>query len=96
MMMNPPNKTPWGDVQHKQRLLPGVWFVSTAGHGGIWLSEERRKQIPLNLQNRDNQWYEEDCEFSLVVCALRDEWPTPQDVPMAELSVREWFPEAGV
>lgn len=94
--MSPPNETPWGDAQHKEQLLDGVWFVETAGHGGLWLSGERRKQIPPNLQNHGNQWYEEDCEFNLVVCALKDEWPTPQDVPLAEIAVREWFPEAGI
>ena len=94
--MRPPNKTPWGDAQHTEPLLPGVWFVETAGHGGVWLSEERRKQIPANLQNHDNQWYEEDCEFSLVVCALRDEWPDVAMIPAAEKCVRDWFPEAGL
>ena len=30
-----PEQSPWGEVQHCRELCPGVFQVSTAGHGGI-------------------------------------------------------------
>ena len=37
--------TPWGNADWKNELAPGIIFYSTPSHGGIWLSEGRRKAL---------------------------------------------------
>jgi hypothetical protein len=58
-------------------LADGIWFVSTAGHGGIWLSNERVEKLHEIMGYkyptfcRDYQWYEEDCDWTIPVIAFR-------------------------
>ena len=64
MSRTPPragSPSPWGTVQYVYPYAEGVISVGTAGHGGIWLSDERLAQMPANEQSTDG-WYEEDCE----------------------------------
>jgi hypothetical protein len=56
--------SPWGSIQHVERLAPGVWSASTAGHGGIKLSPARNKAIPAAARTSDG-WYEEDCQWAI-------------------------------
>jgi hypothetical protein len=70
-----PRQTPWGPVQNQKRVADGVWVVDTAGHGGYWLSLERRLQMPEDLRNcktwtGEGNWFEEDCDWSIVACAF--------------------------
>lgn len=62
----PPRHTPWGVVQTSTRLADGIWKVSTASHGGIWLSPARRAQVPAFLVPetflKSATWFEEDCD----------------------------------
>ena len=30
-----PQYSPWGEIQHCEELCPGVYQVSTPGHGGV-------------------------------------------------------------
>ena len=67
--------TPWGPSQDSIETIPGVTWHSTAGHGGYHLSPERQLRLlktfgPVN----DSGWYEEDCEWSMVVLAFADEF----------------------
>ena len=85
-----PNKnsyTPWGKVQDVNVLAPGIVNVSTASHGGIWLSPEKRKAMP----NKRKAWYEEDCEWSLVALAFPEYFELEQ--PVAEQTAKNYFPE---
>lgn len=72
-----PTMSPWGPVQHSKRLADGVWSVSTSGHGGIWLSNERVAELHELMGYsyptfcRDYQWYEEDCDWVMPVIAFR-------------------------
>lgn len=63
-----PTYSPWGTVQHSHRFAEGIWFVSTASHGGYWLSEQRQKEFHEVEAFKDfgPQWLEEDCEACLV------------------------------
>jgi len=63
-----PKSSPWGTVQHSHRFAEGIWFVSTASHGGYWLSEQRQKEFHEVEAFKDfgPQWLEEDCEACLV------------------------------
>lgn len=45
--------------------IAGVVSVSTASHGGVWLSEDRLQQMPADERTADG-WYEEDCEAAFV------------------------------
>lgn len=58
-----PKTSPWGAIQDKRELAPGIWSVSTAGHGGIKLSRERNAAMPVYMRN-EGGWYEEDCEWA--------------------------------
>jgi len=65
--------TPWGLSQDREEVFPGAEFISTAGHGGLYLSCEVNSQIPawlqkltFNQQGRSG-WYEEDCDWCIPV-----------------------------
>jgi len=58
-----PKSSPWGAIQDKRELAPGIWTVSTASHGGIKLSRERNAGMPDYMRN-EGGWYEEDCEWA--------------------------------
>jgi hypothetical protein len=60
-----PKSSPWGSIQDKKELAPGIWQVSTAGHGGIKLSRERNAAVPEYMRV-EGGWYEEDCEWSIA------------------------------
>ena len=61
--------TPWGRIQDHHRIADGVVSVSTAGHGGIWLSDERIKQLPADYEpfTGTPRWNEEDEDGALVL-----------------------------
>ena len=74
--------TPWGNSQNIEKISRGLEFVDTSGHGGIKVSDELNKQIPLWVKEGTYRklglegWYEEDCDwcipvivFSKVFCA---------------------------
>ncbi len=60
-----PEQSPWGKVQTKQELAPGIWSVSTAGHGGIKLSRGRNAAVPKYMR-AEGGWYEEDEQWSIA------------------------------
>lgn len=59
-----PKSSPWGRIQEKRQIIPGMFFVSTAGHGGIKLSPALQRRMP-DYMRCANGWYEEDCEWAL-------------------------------
>lgn len=68
-----PQHSTWGAIQSADQLLPGIWSVTTASHGGFILSENRQTAMPDALRDQSNQ-YEEDCDWALVVLAYEDEF----------------------
>lgn len=60
-----PKNTPWGPAQYTEELAHGIISISTASHGGIWLSEDRRMQIGQYDDNwlHTAEWWEEDCDW---------------------------------
>lgn len=67
-----PVDTPWGPPQEVAIIAPGIMLISTASHGGYWLSSVRNKQVPVRLrrktfmQNGRLGWYEEDEDAAIV------------------------------
>ena len=72
-----PTSSPWGHIQGAKEIFPGVWNVSTPGHGGLILSAERMAAMPAalkcNVYGRGNA-FEEDCEWALVAAAFPEEF----------------------
>lgn len=85
------SRSPWGTVDNVDLVAPGITFASTPGHGGLKLSKERNRAIPAPLRNSDG-WYEEDCDFQIVVMSFPDAFPqlNPEE---AERSVKTWSPD---
>lgn len=93
-----PRDTLWGAPQHAAQLLPGIWEVRTASHGGMVLSEERQAAMPEALR-LDCTSYEEDVDWALVVLGFAAEFaglPTKGFdllVQNARASVKAWHPD---
>lgn len=68
-----PKRTPWGTPQHCQQLAEGIYEVTTASHGGIWVTRARRHAMPHEIRSiptwTGGHWYEEDCDWALVALA---------------------------
>lgn len=74
--MTKPRYTPWGQIQSENECMPGVWSLSTPGHGGLWLTEDRQHQLELLFQFEPFAgvpWYEEDQDWAAVTIAFHQE-----------------------
>lgn len=77
---SPPTQTPWGIWDIAYPVAPGIWGISTASHGGMWLAPERVKQVPSYILdatfNRGQGrlgWFEEDCDVAWVYAVFEKE-----------------------
>jgi hypothetical protein len=89
-------KTPWGKAQSAQEVITGMYFVTTAGHGGMKLSIKLNKLIPDYMRNQGG-WYEEDIDWCIpyVILATHDLLTNPkfgEDVDKAVALLRNWKP----
>ena len=66
------NDSPWGPIDEREEIAPGIVSVITGSHGGLILSPERQDAMPAHLR-LDGAAYEEDGEFNLVTLAFPDE-----------------------
>lgn len=76
-----PTSSPWGTVQGGKELLPGIWTIYTASHGGLWLSDERLDEMPEGMQETPyslGPWFEEDCDWALVAAIYPDAFTDQQ------------------
>jgi len=75
--------TPWGPAQQSERIAPGIVSYSTAGHGGIHLSELRQAELLRQLPGVNTwaggPWYEEDCDWCLPAIVFEAEFRTFYD-----------------
>jgi hypothetical protein len=83
---NVPKSTPCGQADVQNKILDGVWDVSTPGHGGIWLSRERVAALPewvnkATIFTGSRTWYEEDCDWCIPVVAFASEIEQLERVP---------------
>lgn len=96
-----PSYSPWGQVQDFVRLADGIVSVSTAGHGGIWLSPERQKEMHGYNDNflHSAEWWEEDCDwampyafFSREIREQGDAYRFEENLKAAIGTMRHWHP----
>ncbi|MBA3895822.1 MAG: hypothetical protein H0X36_01505 [Sphingomonadaceae bacterium] len=84
-------------MQSAEQILPGVWYVTTASHGGFILSDERQAAMPASLALTD-PLYVEDADYALAVLAFEAEFRVKggADAIMASNAhdtVRNWYPD---
>lgn len=101
-----PKISPWGRVQHQTELIPdSAWSVSTAGHGGIYLTPKLNVLVPdwaktSPFGNPLQGWYEEDVDWCIPLCFLeahfresKSEWVQQATKEGAHMkTLREWHP----
>ena len=81
-----PKLSPWGVVQHGEKLSDGVYAVSTASHGGIKCYPKANVRIPAIFRANDG-WYEEDCDWAIPVIFLGNGPGTLED---AHKTLKNW------
>ncbi len=75
--IHPPQETPWGKLQSFEVLAPGIVSCSTSSHGGYFVDSKVNACIPTLIKaashcgNGFDGWYEEDCDWALVVVCVR-------------------------
>ena len=71
-----PRHTPWGQSQEQKHIAPGLIWVSTASHGGYYVSDTRWREIetmfPTFSSYAGHQWLEEDEDWAVAVLV----WPS--------------------
>jgi len=82
-----PQKSPWGEVQHCDPLCPGVFMVTTPGHGGILVSKEIAAVLSpaarkSGFQQGGYLCFEEDTQEHIVLRELLDKklWDIPDRI----------------
>ena len=96
-----PMGSPWGHIQDAEQIVPGIWSVSTASHGGFYLSEQRMSALPNHLKVNiygQNCWFEEDVEVSLVLLGFAEEFASHPVYgkwsDMIAKTVEQYYPDA--
>ena len=78
MMYRKPSDSPWGLVVRYDTLCPGVYSVSTAGHGGIMVQIDAARRLlspeaqTVGFQAGGYLKFEEDCDAPVVLRELMD------------------------
>jgi len=74
-----PMQTPWGPAQSSEEIAPGIIRYDTASHGGYYVSPARVASMPKPLRDfkpwAGANWYEEDCDWSIVALAFPQFFP---------------------
>jgi hypothetical protein len=76
--------SPWGIVQDEETIADGIVYVSTASHGGIWVSPELLGRVQEAMRDYaaywsgSSQWFEEDCAAQCVVVSFPEYFAAEQ------------------
>ena len=81
-----PKDTLWGSIQSATMLLPGIWRVSTANHGGLILSDERQAAMPESMSETSSN-YEENVAWGRVFIAFEQEFRAANP-PLIDIEMR--------
>ena len=76
-------KTPWGDSQTVEKISDGLYWVSTASHGGIKVSSLLDSRIRIEWRTDATRWagpgwYEEDCCWAYVALTFPEHFTAKQ------------------
>ena len=102
-----PRQSPWGEVQHCDIICPGVFMVSTAGHGGTMVAKEvaailSPAAIKCGFRVGGYICFEEDTQENVALRELLDKglWDVPDRVRDKEAfierinnDIREYNPD---
>lgn len=82
-----PKNSPWGEVQTCDVLCPGVFVVSTAGHGGTMFSNDMTALLSpaarnCGMKHEEYLCFEEDSQESVALRELLDKklWSIPDRI----------------
>ena len=70
--------SPWGNIQTRRILCPGVFEISTASHGGIMAAKGAVSRIFSEAAQKCGFWergylcFEEDCDAQVALRELMD------------------------
>lgn len=80
--MSYPRMSPWDRVQDSELITDSIYWVSTAGHGGLMIEYKVAQEIltpqailrgeSFRSENRVWLCYEEDCQYAIVFYELDD------------------------
>ena len=85
-----PSYSPWVNIQECETLCPGVYSVSTPGHGGIMVRRElaekifRKEAMGCGFVEGGYLCFEEDCDAQVALRELMDK-------KMIQAPVNEYF-----
>ena len=88
------NSTPWGQAQSVEKQADGIWFASTASHGGFYVATALLRTMPAHLARCSigrNNWFEEDCAWCAVALAFPAAFPSEQ--AQARQTYMTWYGE---
>ena len=76
------DRTPWGRAEDPKKLGTGVYSISTAGHGGVYMGADARRAIPPEVRRtflNGGAWAEEDCEMQIALALLEAGGKVPEE-----------------
>ena len=88
--------SPWGEPDHQEDIADGIVFVSTPSHGGFFLDAKRNAKGPAAWRAASTGgqgkrgWYEEDCDWSMVVLAFPELFTELNRVANAQRCFDRW------
>lgn len=85
------SRTPWGKADHVKIVAPGIWEVSTPGHGGFKLDRVHNVKVHVALREPGG-WYEEDCRWAIVAFTFPELFK-PAEVDGAKQTLRDYYPD---
>ena len=98
MMYRKPSDSPWGLVVRCDTLCPGVYSVSTAGHGGIMVQIDAARRLlspeaqTVGFQAGGYLNFEEDCDAPVVLRELMDYFRPGEYEACIDRSLQHWNP----
>jgi hypothetical protein len=83
------SRTPWGKADYVKEVAPGIWQVSTPGHGGYKLDRARNARVHAAWR-QPGGWYEEDCAWAIVELTFP---ALAKEAEHAARTVKEYWPD---
>jgi hypothetical protein len=85
-------QTPWGTADSSKSITRGIVLYSTPGHGGFHVSPTLNAKVH-EAWRRAKGWYEEDCEWAIVVLTFPQHFTADQTTD-AKSTAKNYYPHA--